>query len=693
MFDEIQCREPLVTLTATPNAGSTFAGWSGACSGTGTCVVTMNAAQTVTADLQFESATACSAAGATIWMGGASGNWSAASNWSTDEVPSGPGVTVCISDGHGAAAVNLDISAEVGTLIIDSGSSVTIGNNLDLEIAGTIYNAGQIIVAANGNQTNLSMSGAITLSGGGSISMTIGPNGGTPVIRQDTASSSLTNVNNVISGRGQIGNNNVVFVNQAGGVVNANSSGNGLLVNAPSAVNQGLFESTNGGILQVVVTLNNSGGTISGTSGSQVQFSNGADIQGGLLSTATGAGFFGVIPSNGVILDGNSQGPLTNAAVYTISNNGDTELIGAIKNSGSFQVAANGNQTNLSMSGTVTLTGGGSVVMSAGTNGGTPVIRQDTAGSSLINVDNTISGVGQVGNGNVAITNLVGGTVNAVGNTLLINATQFVNQGLLGATANSTLQTNTLIVNAGGNMTANGGGSSVQLLNGTRIEGGQLNTINGAAFFGTAASNTAVLDGSTQGQLVNAAAFTISNNADTELTGTINNTGSFHVAADGNQTNLSASGAVTLTGGGLVSMTVTTQRRHASYPARYRRFHAHQRQQHVRWDRPSRKRKFDVHQSARRCGERERIRKGSASQLGRYRKSRSVRIRERRNPADQHNSEQSAGGFITAGSGSQVQFSNGSNIQGGTFTTAGGATFFGVIASNGVVLTAPRTVS
>ena len=42
----------VVTLTATPNAGSAFTGWSGgvpACSGTGTCVVTMNQAQNVTA--------------------------------------------------------------------------------------------------------------------------------------------------------------------------------------------------------------------------------------------------------------------------------------------------------------------------------------------------------------------------------------------------------------------------------------------------------------------------------------------------------------------------------------------------------------------------------------------------------------------------------------------------------------------
>ena len=38
-----------VTLTATANAGSQFAGWGGACSGTSTCTVTMDAARSVTA--------------------------------------------------------------------------------------------------------------------------------------------------------------------------------------------------------------------------------------------------------------------------------------------------------------------------------------------------------------------------------------------------------------------------------------------------------------------------------------------------------------------------------------------------------------------------------------------------------------------------------------------------------------------
>ena len=50
----VDCSEALdegtvVTLTGNPSSGSTFTGWSGACTGTGTCQVTMSAARNVTA--------------------------------------------------------------------------------------------------------------------------------------------------------------------------------------------------------------------------------------------------------------------------------------------------------------------------------------------------------------------------------------------------------------------------------------------------------------------------------------------------------------------------------------------------------------------------------------------------------------------------------------------------------------------
>jgi hypothetical protein len=47
-----------VTLTASPAAGSTFAGWSGSCSGTGGCTVTMSGAKSVTATFNTTTAPA-----------------------------------------------------------------------------------------------------------------------------------------------------------------------------------------------------------------------------------------------------------------------------------------------------------------------------------------------------------------------------------------------------------------------------------------------------------------------------------------------------------------------------------------------------------------------------------------------------------------------------------------------------------
>lgn len=52
-----------VTLTALPDTNSTFAGWSGACTGTGTCNVTMNADKTVTATFTLKTYTITTSAG------------------------------------------------------------------------------------------------------------------------------------------------------------------------------------------------------------------------------------------------------------------------------------------------------------------------------------------------------------------------------------------------------------------------------------------------------------------------------------------------------------------------------------------------------------------------------------------------------------------------------------------------------
>ena len=52
-----------VALTASPAASSTFTGWSGGCSGTGTCSITMDAAKTVTATFTLKTYTITASAG------------------------------------------------------------------------------------------------------------------------------------------------------------------------------------------------------------------------------------------------------------------------------------------------------------------------------------------------------------------------------------------------------------------------------------------------------------------------------------------------------------------------------------------------------------------------------------------------------------------------------------------------------
>lgn len=52
---EIYADGTTVTLSATPSAGSTFSGWTGACSGTGACTLSMSEARQVTAEFQLGS--------------------------------------------------------------------------------------------------------------------------------------------------------------------------------------------------------------------------------------------------------------------------------------------------------------------------------------------------------------------------------------------------------------------------------------------------------------------------------------------------------------------------------------------------------------------------------------------------------------------------------------------------------------
>src|SRR5262249_38075798 len=145
----------------------------------------------------------------------------------------------------------------------------------------------------------------------------------------------LTNQDNLIQGLGNIGANQMSFLNQAGGLVNANVNGQILLLDPPNLangfVNHGLVEATNGGILQLT---GNAGGAFINTgatiladgNGSEVQLLNSASVSGGTLGAANG-GVIRAVTGQTVFLTN-----VTLSGAYIDDNNADTHLSGTITN-------------------------------------------------------------------------------------------------------------------------------------------------------------------------------------------------------------------------------------------------------------------------------------------------------------------------------------------------------------------------
>ena len=117
----------------------------------------------------------------------------------------------CIANGAaGSITVTVDSGVSVGGLYIDAGNTVSISANQIFEVAGTVSNAGTIILnVTNGNNVVLTMNSAVTLTGGGTVSMSKGQQ--RHADPQQHNAGALTNVNNTIQGAGQIGNNGLIL--------------------------------------------------------------------------------------------------------------------------------------------------------------------------------------------------------------------------------------------------------------------------------------------------------------------------------------------------------------------------------------------------------------------------------------------------------------------------------------------------
>ena len=317
----------------------------------------------------------------------------------------------------------------ITTGTLNNAGSIQINDNTLLSLVGVINNTGTISEAASSkgsSSTVLRLMGDTTLQGGGDVVMS---NNASNQIFGNNGAFHLTNVDNTIAGAGLIGGSaNMVLVNQAKGVINANQK-TSLTVRTDANIitNAGTMESTgtaalNGGLVLWNTAINNAGGTIQAVGAQANVDLQSVYIEGGTLTTSGG----GVIQTvdAGSTLDGITAGVLTNSGTVVVNDSMMLSLVGTIANSGTIMENGFGNtgNTRLRLTGPVTLTGAGQVLLSDNANN---QVFGNGALFMLTNQGNTISGAGQFGAGGMDYDNK-SGTIRGTGtnNALVINLGQ-----------------------------------------------------------------------------------------------------------------------------------------------------------------------------------------------------------------------------------------------------------------------------
>jgi len=310
-------------------------------------------------------------------------------------------------------AVPLLDGASQGALTLSDGTTFTAATGSLTQLQGTINlgtGTGAILQTSGGLQTT----GNTTLSGPGSLTLAAAGWG-------STSNTFVVTNQSLIQGSGEIGEASncptgnscagsaFTLVNQA--TINANSSGNTLTNGSTIINNGGLLEATNGGTLKFDLpndggVVNNAGGGVISANGGTII--NGTIIQGGTLSTLNG----GVMKtgSGGGTLDGATHGAITlsDFSTYTAGSGTFTDLRGML-NLGTAAGAMLQLGGTLQIDGAVTLSGPGSVTMTAGS-------LVYASGNPTLTNQSIIQGAGQIGFGIYGFTLSNQGTVNANSN-------------------------------------------------------------------------------------------------------------------------------------------------------------------------------------------------------------------------------------------------------------------------------------
>jgi hypothetical protein len=452
------------------------------------------------------------------------------------------------------SATNFTMSSGTESTAFPTGANagqISMSNNVTLFMGGTFNNTstvagGGLVMNGAANQAALRLTTAtVTFTGGGKVVLgTAGNN----VIYGNAAANTLVNVNNTFSGVGNIGDGQMALNNQTAGVINADNATGALTLQVTNGItNTGLLEASGaGGLFLLNDSIDNEGNSNAGkitaaVSGAHVDLQN-TTIYGGTLTAVAGAQIDVVANQSGGLYGADPGAPVTIAAGtnFNVNNNSALYLYGSIVNNGLINLLGAANVASLRLVTPVTaLSGGGQVVL--GGTGNNQIYGNGGYIDELDNVDNTISGIGNIGANQMTLLNETAGVINAnQAGQLTVQANGgMVNKGLMEATnaSGNLFLLNQSVDNTqnsdSGKISATVSGAHVDLQN-TIIYGGLLTSAAGA-YFDVVSGQSGYLDGASSGAPINIAAgttFNINNNSSLYLRGVIKNNGVINLGVD-----------------------------------------------------------------------------------------------------------------------------------------------------------------
>jgi len=186
---------------------------------------------------------------------------------------------------------------------ITNAGTITVGNGAVLPISGTIDNSGTISLQSTGATTVLQLiQYGITLQGGGNLVLS---DSASNVISGTVSTVTFNNVDNVISGAGQLGGGSLMLIN--GGTIVADG-GNALVIDtgANAITNTGTIQATGLGGLEIVGSIVNSGTLL--TNGSSILIGGNLTGSGDVLVSGISSVEFAAGSGNDVVLDAGASG-------------------------------------------------------------------------------------------------------------------------------------------------------------------------------------------------------------------------------------------------------------------------------------------------------------------------------------------------------------------------------------------------